>query len=257
MIRRLLTVLVLAGACLIQPAGAEQSDSTRRAQIHTELGSGYYGLGKLGIALDELNEALKSDSKYAPAYNILGLVYMEMRDDAKAEENFRRSLDIDAANPEAHNNYGWFLCLRDRADEAIGHFMTALRNPLYATPEIAYLNAGLCSLKKGDQRNGEEFLLRAIKFPNVPPQALFQLAELNLRRGAYGDAQFYLERYLKATPASPEGLWLGARIAHRYGKRDLEASYGAQLKSKFPDSREALAYRNGEFDSVAKTGGVK
>ena len=42
-----------------------------RARIHTELGAGYYEIGKLGIALQELNEAIEADPKYAPAYNTL------------------------------------------------------------------------------------------------------------------------------------------------------------------------------------------
>lgn len=252
--KKLLAMMALVWAGFALPVWAvQQSDDNRRAQVHTELGSGYYGMGKLGIALEELNEAIRADSKYAPAYYILGLVYMELREDAKAEENFQRSLNIDPVNSEAHNNYGWFLCQRNRVDDAIGHFMTALKNPLYATPEVAYLNAGLCLLKKGDEKGGEELLLRAIKFQTVPPQALYQLSELNLRRGSFGDAQFFLERYLKAAAPSPEGLWLGLRIAHRMGNRDEETNYGLQLRKKFPDSREALAYRNREFDYAAKT----
>jgi len=252
--KKLLALMALVWVGLAQPVGAvQQSDDTRRAQVHTELGSGYYSMGKLGIALEELNEAVRSDSKYAPAYYILGLVYMELREDAKAEENFQRALNLDPANSEAHNNYGWFLCQSNRVDDAIGHFMTALKNPLYATPEVAYLNAGLCLLKKGDEKGGEELLLRAIKYQTVPPQALFQLSELNLRRGSYGDAQFYLERLFKASAPNSESLWLGARIAHRMGNREMEANYGLQLRKKFPDSREALAYRNGEFDYAAKT----
>ena len=252
--KNLLVVMALVWAGFAVPVwAAQQTDDNRRAQVHTELGSGYYGMGKLGVALEELNEAIRIDSKYAPAYGILGLVYMDLRDDVKAEENFQRSLNLDPLNSEAHNNYGWFLCQRNHMDDAISHFMTALKNPLYATPEVAYLNAGLCLLKKGDEKGGEELLLRAIKFPTVPPQALFQLSEINLRHGLYVDAQFYLEHYFKSVAPSPEGLWLGLRIAHRMKNRDAEGNYGMQLKMKFPDSREALAYRNGEFDYAAKT----
>jgi type IV pilus assembly protein PilF len=255
--KSLLLAMVVAWAAWIQPVLAEQSDDTRRAQIHTQLGSGYLGMGKIGIALNELNIALSSDSKYAPAYNVLGLAYMEMRDDVKAEENFKRSLELDATNSEANNNYGWFLCQRQRMDEAIDRFMIALKNPLYATPEIAYLNAGLCYLKKGDEARAEDFLLRSTKSQTVPQQALFQLSELYLRRGSFLDAQFYLEHYLKVAGPTAEGLWLATRIAHRFGKREMENSYGWQLKSKFPDSREALAFRNNMFDEATKVEGAK
>ena len=172
--KKLLAMVLMVCACAALPVLAQsQSDETKRAQIHTELGAGYYGMGKIGVALDELNTAIRSDSKYAPAHNILGLVYMELRDFDKADESFKRSLSIDANNSDAHNNYGWFLCQRNRVDEAIEHFMSALKNPLYSTPEKAYLNAGQCSLKKGDDQGAEDFFLRAIKFQPAPPQALF------------------------------------------------------------------------------------
>lgn len=253
--KRMLFAMMLAFMVLSQPARAEMSGDTKRAQIHTQLGSGYLGLGKFGIALEELDKALKADSSYAPTYNILGLVYMELREFDKADENFRHSLRLDPNDSETHNNYGWFLCQRGHPDEAIEHFTTALKNPLYATPEIAYLNSGLCTLKKGDDKAAEDYFLRALKFQSAPPQAMFQLAEIYLRRGSFIDAEYYLEHYLMAVPTNSQGLWLGIRIAHRFGKRDMEASYGLELRKKFPDSRENLAYRNGEFDNPLTAGG--
>ena len=248
--KKLLALVLMSWTCIALPVWAQsQSDETKRAQIHTELGAGYFGMGKLGVALEELNIAIQSDAKYAPAYNILGLVYMELREFDKADQSFKRSLSLDSSNSDTHNNYGWFLCQRNRVDEAIGYFMSALKNPLYSTPEKAYLNAGQCSLKKGDDQGAEDFFLRAIKFQSVPPQALFYLADIQFRRGKYNDAQFYLEQYMKSGP-TPEGLWLGARIAHRIGNREAEASYGLQLRKNFPDSREAIAYRNGQFDNA-------
>lgn len=253
--KKLLAMVLMVCACAALPARAgEQPDETKRAKIHTELGAGYFGMGKLGIALDELNVAIKADSRYAPAYNILGLVYMELREYDKADENFRRSLSLDSTSSDTHNNFGWFLCQRGRVDEAIDHFMSALKNPLYTTPEKAYLNAGQCSLKKGDDQGAEDFFLRAIKFQPAPPQALYFLADIQFRRARYTDAQFYLEQQMKSGP-TPEGLWLGARIAHRLGNRDAEANYGLQLRKRFPDSREAIAYRNGQFDNAATAEG--
>jgi len=252
----LVALLVLWGVA--QPLWAEQmSDETKRAQIHTELGAGYFGMGKIGIALEELTTAIKADSKYAPAYNMLGLLHMELREFDKAEEYFKRSLSLDSNNSEAHNNYGWFLCQRNREDEAIGHFMSALKNPLYATPEKAYFNAGECSLKKGDDKGAEDFFLRATKFQPVPGQALLRMAEINFRNANYNEAQRYLESFMKEVGATRESLWLGARIAHRLGNRDAEERYGAQLRTHFPDSREALAYRNGQFDEAATGEGRK
>ena len=134
-IRRLALLLVFAITCAAAVADDEQTGPRYRAQLHTDLGAAYFGRGQLGVALEELNTALKADSHYAPTYNLLGLVYMELREDDKAEDNFRRSLSLDSADSDANNNYGWFLCQHGKIDDAIRHFMTALKNPLYATPD--------------------------------------------------------------------------------------------------------------------------
>lgn len=252
--KRILALLVILGFSVSFAWSAEMSKAASRAQAHTQLGAAYLGAGRLGVALDELKIALDADSGYAPAHNVIGLVYMELGEDAKAEDHFRRSLNIDSGNSEAQNNYGWFLCQRGRYDDAVSYFLKAVKNPLYETPEKAYLNAGICSLKNGKDKLAEEYLLRASKYQKAPPQAFLGLAEANYLRGAYVDALYFLERFSKVSELTAESLWLGVKITHRSGNREAEASYGLQLRKRFPDSREAFALRNGEFDYVSGTG---
>jgi type IV pilus assembly protein PilF len=140
----------LAG-CAQQGALEKASPETRsdrqvnvQARIHTELGAGYFARGQYAIALQELNIARAADPGYAPAYSVLGLVHAELREDRQAEENFRRAIDLAPNYSEAHNNYGLFLCQRGRAAESLARFEAALSNPLYATPETALANAGVC-----------------------------------------------------------------------------------------------------------------
>lgn len=248
---KLLVMWMLLWSVSFSAWSDDVSDDTKRARIHTELGAGYFGMGKLGVALEELNIAIQADSSYAPAYNILGLLYMDLREFDKAEENFKRSLDLDSNNSEAHNNYGWFLCQRNRENnDAISHFMSALKNPLYSTPEKAYLNAGECSLKNGDEKGAEAFFMRALKFQPTLGPALWRIAELNFSNANYDGAQRYLDAFARTGGQTRESLWLGARIAHRLGNRSAQEKYGAQLRKDFPGSREAQAFRNGQFDAI-------
>jgi len=63
------------------PKTVVDTDELSRARIHTELAAGYMELGNYGVSLQEAGEALKANPDYAPAYSVLGLVYMELRDD--------------------------------------------------------------------------------------------------------------------------------------------------------------------------------
>lgn len=238
---RLLSILLLALAisgCASKQGGTTQTLAS--AKVHTELAALYYERAQLGIALDELRQALSAEPDYAPAYNVRGLVHMALREDKEAEEDFLHSLQLDVINSEAHNNYGWFLCQRGRERESVKQFLAALKNPLYTTPEKAYLNAGVCSRKAGEMKDAEEFLQKALLLHPGMPEALLGMAELDFANGNYAAAKADFARFAQDDPTnlSADNLWLAIRIQRKLGDKNAEDSYALQLRKRFPDSRE-------------------
>jgi type IV pilus assembly protein PilF len=216
-----------------------------RARIHTELAASYYDLGNMGVALEEVRAALQAEPDYGPAYNVAGLVYADLKEDKLAYENFQQALRIDPLDSDANNNYGRFLCERQRVDEAIRYFMAALKNPLYKTPERSYVNAGLCLRRRGDLAGAADYFNKALKIQPRQPQALYQLAEMAYARRAYPEAKDYLIRLEKIAPPNPELLWLAVRVERKLGDRNAAASYSTQLTRNFPQSKEAMALQAG------------
>ncbi len=258
---RRLAVLALGlplAACaqMPEPLAGREATETRddpRARIHTELAAHYYARGQHAIALQEVDLALAADRDYAPAYNMLGLVHAALKEDAKAEASFRQAISLKRNYAEAHNNYGWFLCQRGRIDAAVAQFEAALANPLYASPERALTNAGLCSLQKGDLAAAESYLERALRRSPNQPLALVALAEVNARQGRLLQARNLLKQAASLAELDARGLWLGVRIERQLGDRVSESSYAAQLERRFPNSEEAYWLRMGLYDH---TGGA-
>lgn len=245
----LLSLLALAGCATSGGrSGADQIKNVNAsARIHTELAGAYYARAQLGIALGEIATALQADPNYAPAYNMRGLVNMTLREYKEAEQDFQHSLQLDKDDSDTHNNYGWFLCQRGREKESIPHFMAALKNPLYDTPERAYLNAGLCAKKIGENKDAEEFLQRALVVQPDLLEAMLALAELNFGKGNYVVAKKYFSAYsAKKEELTAEQLWLAVRIERKVGDRNSEASYALQLRKRYPDSPEAQLLASGE-----------
>lgn len=231
-----------------EPAQSGRNNALERAKIHTELGVTYYQAGRLGVALEELNEAIGADRTYAPAWNARALVHMNLREDDRAERDFKQALKLDPAGSQTKNNYGLFLCQRNRSKEGIRYLLDAVKNPLYSTPDVAYKNAALCSLNIGDKQGAEEFFLRALQLNPNQPQSLYNMAELEYGRGRYASAKQYMGRYVRAVPAvGPEALLLGARIERRLGDRAAMLSYGNQLRLRFPSAPETEAFLDGRF----------
>lgn len=241
--------LVLISACATSPQGGAdgygETKVTARARAHTDLGAAYYQQNKLGIALDEFNHAVQIDPGYAQAYNGLGLVYAALNEDAKADANFKKAIQIQPNSSESHNNYGSFLCSRNRYDESIMHFLEAVKNPLYATPNLAYANAGICSVRKNDVKNAEIYLNKALQIQPLTHSAATQLAELQYKRGDAKTAQKTLQNALVASP-SAETLWLGIKIERVLGGKDNVASYALQLRQQYPDSEQTRLLLSGQ-----------
>lgn len=252
----MIACLALSG-CVSQPsddsglksasAGVE-SQERERARVHTELAANYFEIGNMGVALEEVKEAIRSDPNYGPAHNIAGLVYARLKDDRFAEQSFQRAISLNPSDYDANNNFGLFLCERRQERESIKYFLAAVRNPLYPFPDRSYVNAGVCARRAGDLAGAEEYLQTALKVNSTQTQALYQLADIAYARGDYAGTKIYLSRLTQAASANPEVLWLGVRTARRLSDRNSEASYALQLRNRFPDSRETRALNAGQYE---------
>ena len=249
----LLSLIMMLNACanVGQTNNGSNSDVynetalTARARAHTDLGAAYLQQGKYEIALSEFSEATQIDPSYALAYNGLGLVYAALGEDAKADANYKKSIELQPKSSESHNNYGSFLCSRKRYDESIGHFLEAVKNPLYGTPHLAYANAGICSARKNDIKNAEIYLNKALQIQPLTHSAATQLAEIQFKRGDATTAQKTLQNALVASP-NAETLWLGLKIARALGDKDNVSSYALQLRQQYPNSEETRLLLSGK-----------
>ena len=252
-IAALLSAFLLSG-CAQAPVGSSASapeanaDVSEAARIHTELAAHYYTRGQFAVALSELRIALAHDSRYAPAFNMLGLVHAELREYPEAETNFRRGIELAPAYSEVRNNFGYFLCQRGRYDEGLSQLDSALKNPLYASPELALANAASCAIAKNDLNRAEEYLRRALVRAPKHPSALRSSAELNFRRGQVREARAALEKLAEVSELDAAALWLGVRIEHNLGDQVAEASFAAQLRRRFPDAPQTKLLMNGNFE---------
>ena len=248
-LKLLLTVLAfgLFGAgCANQQQQEKDTENTKsRARAHTDLGAVYFQQRQLEIALEEFNAAVKIDPSFASAYNGLGLVNAELGKDDVADANFRKSIQLEPLNSEAHNNYGSFLCARNRVDESITEFLAALKNPLYATPAMAYTNAAICSIRKKNMAGAETYLQQALQIEPLSQVAAYQLASLQFKRNDAVAARKTLQNAVLSRPG-PEVLWLGIQVERVLGGKDAEASYALQLRRQYPDSEQAKLLESGK-----------
>jgi len=220
----------------------------QRAKVHTELGTAYLEGGQLTVALDEARIALNSDSSYPPAYNLLGLTHMQMREFPQAEEHFEQALRLAPGDPEINGNMGWFLCQSGREARSFTYFEAAAKNPLYATPARPLVNAGLCASRIKDFKRAEDYLTRALRIDPASIDGQFLLADVLYQQGRLGEARARLNEVHRRAEPTAASAWLALRIERKSGDREAETRWITQLRRKFADSAEYKKLTQGIFD---------
>jgi type IV pilus assembly protein PilF len=228
---------------------SDQTDADRRARVRMELASGYYARGQLETALDEVKLALAVKPDLPDAYNLRGLVYQSLGDDKLAEENFKRAQQLSPRDPDIMHNYGWFLCQNRRMPEAFAQFQQAIATPRYAGLSRSLMTQGVCQARIGAYGDAERSLVRAYELDPTSPVVAFNLADVLYRRGEFERARFYIGRVNAVQEyTNPQTLWLAARIENKMGNQRGARDYGRQLRARFPQSPESLAFERGRYD---------
>lgn len=225
------------------------TQAQRSARIHVELGTAYMESGRNGVALDEARAAIASDAGYAPAHLLMALVYADQEQFGYAAPAFEQAFRLAPGDPEINNAYGWFLCSQGREAEGLPRLEQAARNPYYATPAKAWINAGLCLMRKKDDAGAEARFLRAIQADPGNARAAIYLAQLSYRNGRDLAAKQWIDqaqKYIRTSNASV--LWLAARIERKLGNEVIVKELGARLRKEFPASEEYQSYLQGKFE---------
>jgi len=255
----LIAAAALLAGCAGQGPGAEapradlattsdQTQARNRALIRLELAVGYFQQGQTTVALDELKLSIAADPTFADAYNLRGLVYMRMSEDRLAEDSFRRALQLAPRDGNILHNYGWLLCQQRRYADSYPYFTQAIASPQYGEQSKTFMTLGICQQRGGQLAEAERSLMRSYELDPGNAYTGQQLAALLMARGDLQRAQFYMRRINNSDQATAESLWLGMKVERRAENRDAMLQLGMQLKRRFPNSREALAYDRGAWD---------
>ncbi|WP_293862364.1 type IV pilus biogenesis/stability protein PilW [Steroidobacter sp.] len=224
----------LAGCMSNSDKRLGKPDNERAAEINLEIGTDALRKGNLVLAKEKIDKAVEQNPRNAKAQTTAGMLYERLGESAKAETYFSKGLALDPKNPELQNNYGAFLCQKGKHDRGEKMMIDAASNPLYRTPEVAYLNAANCARNGGDVKRAEENLRKAIQVRPKFSEALYQMADLQYKQTNYLSARGFLERFTAVGRTSAASLWLGVRIERGLGNDAAAKNYAERLKLEYP-----------------------
>ncbi|MDO5768937.1 MAG: type IV pilus biogenesis/stability protein PilW [Psychrobacter sp.] len=228
-----------------QPTNNQYRDKDEIAKVRTSLAAEYIRKNELDAAKRQLEQALEANSRYAPAYDMMGVLLQQEGSRInleKAESYFKKAIALDAEFIQARNNYGVYLSQMQRYPEAVEQFEIAGAALGYEGRIGALENLGRTQLQRGDKPAAIKAFLRALDANRNSLIAHIELVDLLLEADSIIKAQnLYQETLLliQGDPLNPRLLIQGIKIAAAQGNLSERQALSQQLLSNYPLSPEA------------------
>jgi len=248
-IRTLLTLTMLllgVAACTSTPNTLSTPQPERASDINLELGIDYFRKGNLAAAKEKIDRAVEQNPRNAKAQAAAGLLYDRLNEPEKSESYMDRAVSLDPNNPEILNNAAVILCKHGSHAKGEKYFVRAAENPLYKTPEVAYLNAGNCASAADDIEAAEAHFRKSLQVKPRFQEPLYQMADLEFKKKNYLSARGFAERFLASGKSTPAVLWLAVRIENELGNATAASNYGQRLQLEYPNSAESKQLADAE-----------
>lgn len=220
-----------------------KKDRTKALADYVNLAAGYMAEGKKEQALRAINNGLAIDAGSPEMLNLLAAYYKSDGEMDLAEKQFKKAISSKSSYTPTYLNYGSFLFIQKRYDEACKMLEKASADVMYSKRSVAFSNWGTCLKQIGKTREAEDAFSRSIRHDAANAAAMFGMADIKFETGNFVESRRYYDEYVKYNEQNPRSLWLGIRLMHVLGDDDKLASYALFLKNQFPSSPEYQEYQ--------------
>lgn len=228
-----------------QPTSDRNIDKKEVARVRTSLAAQYIRKNELDTAQRQLEKAFDADSRYAPAYDMMGVLLQQEGSRLnleKADEYFKKAIVLDGEFVQARNNYGVYLSQMKRYKEAAVQFEVAGASLGYEGRIGALENLGRTYLQLNDREAASKAFLRALDGNRNSIIAHIELVDLLLEQQRIQQAQRLYDETLilvQGQGVSPRLLLQGIKIAAAQNNKTTRQQLAQQLLSAYPLSEEA------------------
>lgn len=220
-------------------------DKAEVAKARTLLAAQYIKNRQLDVAKNQLEMAFKADNRHAPAYDMMGVLLQtegSASNLARADEYFKKAIALDGQFMQARNNYGVYLSLIGKNQEAIAQFELAGSALGYDGRVRALENLGVVQRELGNIAAAKDAFLRAIDANAGSVKARSELIDIYLKENNVLAAKPFYDDIVMMygnTPLTAPLLLQGIKIAHAQDNKTLQQRYTQLLLSNHPLSDEA------------------
>jgi tetratricopeptide (TPR) repeat protein len=241
----------VAGPCAYRKAAEEEI--ARSVGPYFERGRGYVAKGDFDQAVEQYNEALKIDPKYAVTYNNRGNAYYFKKDYSRAIADYDEAIRLDPKYAVAYNNRGNANLGKKDYDRAIADYSEALK--LDPKNAVAYYSRGDAYFRKKDYVRAIPDYGEAIKLDPKNAVAYNNRGNAYYGKNDYDRAIADYGEVIKLDPRNAVAYYTRGNVY--YYKKDYSraiADYDEAIKL---DPKNAVAYKQVRAQALGEMSRVR
>ncbi|MES1196824.1 MAG: tetratricopeptide repeat protein, partial [Steroidobacter sp.] len=167
--------LFSVSACVTTREELGKKDDVAAASANMQLAISAMQTNDLELAKSKIDKALSQDPHSASVRYVAGLLYARIKEYGKADSYYSQAIDLEPHNGDIINGYAAYLCNRKNYSKGEKLALRAAEDPLYKSPYVALLNAGICAKEEGRLNVAEDYFRRALKLQPNFSAALLQM----------------------------------------------------------------------------------
>lgn len=231
----------LIACATVDDAKTVESDA---ADIYLQLGVRYLNLNKLEIARENLQHAIRLDSKNAQAFNALAFLDEKLGKMDEARSHYQTAISLTPEDLGVRNNYGRFLCEEGETQKGMDLLTATTTDKLNERPWLAMTNLGRCYMQLAQYSEAQIYFEQALQLNENYAPALIEMQKVHYQQGNFSAAKVYLQRYAQLSEQTPESLLIAAQVEGASGNLGMAKHYETLLLTKFPLSAEAKRFKS-------------
>ncbi len=233
-----IAISIVLLSCAHMPSGSPAAGFYRQ-------GMSLFNSGNIEKAAIEFRKANAADPMFAPAYAMLGRVYMDKGDTYRAEMFFRKALALDDSDTRIYGWIGDIYWNEGDHDEAMEYYERCPDDdPHYA---VLHFRLGMRAFQEGRSSDARGEFLKSLKFPDFWG-GHYGLGLLECADGFYEQA---IENFSKVHSDSADcelSYWMGKSYynlgkepeAYLYFKRFCETADNCEMKKEAERAAEEI-----------------
>jgi len=162
---------------------------------HFELAVSYQKRGEKAKAMEEYRKVIEIDPLNVEAHNNLGVIYKDMGKLNQAVKEFQTVLSMNPRQEKAHNNLGIIFYLQGNLQKAIQEFRRVLA--VNAKNKEAYINLGVIYKRQNWIEKARRMLKNALSIDPCYPEAHYNLALVCEEGGYINEAISHYQEFIE------------------------------------------------------------